>query len=66
MATEERTCIWTIDEAFEWSMWEGACGVTWSFTDGGPEDNECNYCPKCGGKMIVVRRREAASAATNC
>ena len=27
------------------------CGVTWQFTDGGPEENEAFYCPKCGFKM---------------
>lgn len=28
------------------------CGVTWQFTDGGPEENEAFYCPKCGFKMV--------------
>lgn len=28
-----------------------ACGVLWTFLDGGPEDNEAGYCPKCGAKM---------------
>jgi len=27
------------------------CGVTWAFNDGGPEENEAFYCPKCGFKM---------------
>jgi predicted RNA-binding Zn-ribbon protein involved in translation (DUF1610 family) len=27
------------------------CGVTWQFNDGGPEENEAFYCPKCGFKM---------------
>ena len=28
------------------------CGVTWQFNDGGPEENEAYYCPKCGFKMV--------------
>lgn len=28
------------------------CGVTWAFNDGGPEENEAHYCPKCGFKMV--------------
>lgn len=27
------------------------CGVTWQFNDGGPEENEAFFCPKCGFKM---------------
>lgn len=27
------------------------CGVEWQFNDGGPEENEAYYCPKCGFKM---------------
>ena len=30
-----------------------ACGVLWTFLDGGPEDNEVGYCPNCGAKMDV-------------
>jgi hypothetical protein len=28
-----------------------ACGNEWYFEVGTPEENECNYCPKCGAKM---------------
>ena len=28
-----------------------ACGVLWTFIDGGPDDNEVDYCPKCGARM---------------
>lgn len=28
------------------------CGVVWQFNDGGPEENEAFYCPKCGFKMV--------------
>lgn len=28
-----------------------ACGNEWYFEVGTPEENECNYCPKCGADM---------------
>lgn len=27
------------------------CGVVWNLNEGGPEDNEMNFCPKCGHDM---------------
>lgn len=27
------------------------CGVEWAFTEGGPEENEAFFCPKCGFEM---------------
>lgn len=37
---------------FDEDTWEcSACGVLWTFLDGGPEDNEAGYCPKCGARM---------------
>ena len=29
------------------------CGVEWQFNDGGPEENEAFFCPKCGFKMAL-------------
>ena len=47
-------CEWHLaDEAC--ALWEGACGVAWEFTEGGPKENGCQYCPRCGGKLKVVR-----------
>ena len=28
------------------------CGVAWAFNEGGPEENEAFFCPKCGFKMV--------------
>lgn len=47
-------CTWTLDDD-EHGIWQSACGVTWSFTDGGPEDNDCHFCHKCGGALNIVR-----------
>ena len=31
-----------------------SCGVVWWFEEGGPEDNELFFCPKCGRKVKGV------------
>ena len=28
------------------------CGLVWTFTDGGPGENNVRYCPGCGGKLV--------------
>ena len=28
------------------------CGEAWEFTCGSPEDNNLNYCPRCGAKIV--------------
>ena len=28
------------------------CGEAWTFIDGTPKDNNANYCPRCGAKMV--------------
>jgi len=45
---ENDPCIWTEDED---GLWSGPCGVAWQFNEGGPEQNKCNFCPRCGGKI---------------
>lgn len=47
-------CTWTLDDD-EHGIWQTTCGTAWSFTEGGPEDNSCNYCHKCGGALVIVR-----------
>lgn len=33
--------------------WISDCGLTWAFSfGGGPAENEWEYCPKCGKKLI--------------
>jgi len=45
-----RTCLWSrADE--DTDCWEGSCGAAWSLNDGTPEENEMNYCPRCGAKL---------------
>lgn len=54
VAMNERSCVWTIDADPYAEMWNGACGIAWTFTEGDPADNECNHCPKCGGRIEVT------------
>jgi len=49
-----RTCTWKCED-FEQEIWESDCGIAWSFIDGGPDENGCNYCYRCGGKLLVAR-----------
>ena len=44
-------CEWKADEDGLWQCSE--CDIAWTFTDGGPEENELNYCPKCGRRLSV-------------
>lgn len=34
--------------------WEGPCGMTWWLEEGGPEENEMHYCPKCGKPIAPI------------
>ena len=43
-----------------WKLWDdntntyecSNCGELWTLNAGTPEENNMNYCPKCGAKMI--------------
>lgn len=43
-------CKWSFDDD---GYWKSACGITWVFNDGGPIENEYNFCQKCGGKVVL-------------
>jgi hypothetical protein len=52
-------CHWIqMDNEHTPETWQGACGAVWTFTEGGPKDNDQAYCPKCGGVCIEVRADE--------
>lgn len=46
-----RTCQWRQDEHN--GIWHSACGPMWPFEEGGPRENGCTYCPRCGGVIEV-------------
>ena len=50
-----KTCLWeNLD--YENNVWIASCGLMWELEEGVPEDNEVNYCPKCGNKMLQFHR----------
>lgn len=51
-------CVWAVDDIMDGDLWETACGATFQFNDGGPEDNEFKFCYKCGKPIEVYRRSE--------
>ena len=51
-------CHWWQSDDDSPDTWEGTCGAMWTFTDGGPKDNQQAYCPQCGGVCIEVRAEQ--------
>jgi len=49
------TCRWHYKYECEWEYYEGECGATWYFTEGDPNENNMNYCPNCGKKLLYER-----------
>ena len=47
--SEEETCEWEEDDSGTWSC--SKCGASWEFNNGGPDDNDMHYCPKCGREI---------------
>ena len=41
---------WT--ELYEDNYKCSACGAWWTLLEGTPQDNEMNFCPVCGAKMV--------------
>jgi hypothetical protein len=52
-AAQPAPCTWT--KSNDPSMpdtFDATCGVVWTFTDGGPAENDVRFCPGCGGKVV--------------
>ena len=45
-------CKWKMDSNPDYEVWESTCGNAFVLNEGTPEENEMNYCPYCGGKLI--------------
>jgi DNA-directed RNA polymerase subunit RPC12/RpoP len=49
-----KPCEWSVyDEYDSPDTYAGTCGVMWTFDEGDPKDNEVNFCPKCGRKILT-------------
>jgi hypothetical protein len=47
------TCTWTQSpDPHMPDTFNATCGVVWTFTDGGPAENDVRFCPKCGCKVV--------------
>jgi hypothetical protein len=50
--TDEQ-CTWKQNEDPHMpDTWEADCGAMWTFTEGGPKDNDMKFCPNCGKPTI--------------
>lgn len=45
------TCEWTHND--DDGFWETACGDAWRFDDGGPKENNMNFCHCCGKTLRI-------------
>jgi hypothetical protein len=50
-----RTCDWEggYDDSMP-STYKGTCGIVWSFIEDGLAENDCKFCPRCGGKITDI------------
>jgi hypothetical protein len=50
------TCEWAEDDD---GVWFTTCANAWVFTEGGPSENGCAFCPYCGRKLVEVTERSS-------
>ena len=49
----DECCTWKNYDDFNMpDTWEADCGAMWTFTEGGPKDNDMKFCPNCGKPTI--------------
>ena len=51
-----KVCTWVEDAHYD-AIYEGACGIQWALWGGGPKENDVNFCPKCGGRVKIGKRK---------
>ena len=47
----KRTCTWTYADD-DYSSWDTTCGRCFCMTEGTPKQNDYDFCPGCGGKLV--------------
>ena len=58
VAREPLTCEWTHND--DDGYWDTSCGKAWRFDDGGPKENNMNFC-HCCGKTLRIKGKEAGN-----
>ena len=48
---EPLTCEWTHND--DDGYWDTSCGKAWRFDDGGPKENNMNFCHCCGKTLRI-------------
>ena len=48
---EPLTCEWTHND--DDGYWDTSCGKAWRFDDGGPKENNMNFCHCCGNSLRI-------------
>jgi hypothetical protein len=52
----ETNCRWKEDDD---GVWETACQHAFVFSDGSPAQNGFEFCPYCGGKLVIQNEPES-------
>lgn len=52
----DKQCEWTPDDE---STWNTACKKVFAFTDGGVADNGFEFCPFCGGAILIQNEADS-------
>ncbi len=53
--TQPAPCTWTKSpDPHMPDTFDATCGVVWTFTDGGPAENDVRFCPGCGAAVSVA------------
>ena len=58
VVTDVKTCVWSQSSHWDDDNWSGDCGAEWSLFEGTPKENNMNYCPECGGKLVEEKCKE--------
>jgi hypothetical protein len=48
-------CEWYLDDDDN-GIWQTGCGKLWSFIDGGPIENDMDFCHGCGNPVTVATK----------
>ncbi len=59
---EPLTCEWTHND--DDGYWDTSCGKAWRFDDGGPKENNMNFCHCCGKTLRIKGDQHGTESST--